>query len=173
MKTKSMSEKTINFFAMQGYYYFSPGLLKNLIPGIKFPYFIHAFLVLEAVIFDDLISFSILLSISAWGMMMNRHPLDHLYNSFIRKWINKPRLPRRPMQARFGFLTSSLFSALAIIFMMQGMYFPAYAMGYTILFASSLMLTFDINIASVFYNLIRYGNIYPSEWKRMKLMMGK
>jgi hypothetical protein len=172
MKNHLISERTKNLFAMQGYFYFSSSILKNMIPGIKLPYFVHTLLILGALIFENVVALSILMAISAWGMMMPRHPLDYLYNSFVRKWINKPRLPKRPMQVRFGFLSTSLFSALAIGFLIEGLHVPAYAMGYTILFASSLMVILDVNIASVFYNLIRYGNIYPNEWKRMRLMMG-
>jgi hypothetical protein len=171
MKTKLMSERTREMFAIQGYVYYSTGILKNLVMGIKIPYFIHGLLMLFVVSMESMVALAILMVVSLAGIVIPYHPIDLLYNKVSKNWMKKPRLPRRPKQTRFGFMITGL-SAIAMmaLFMME-MPMYAYYIGYMYIMASLLNLVFDINISSAVFNYARFGIIYPNEWARMKIMM--
>jgi hypothetical protein len=91
-------------------------------------------------------------SIAALAVFLPYHPFDYLYNSIIRHLFHRPKLPRRPAQAKFACGIASIWLGIVIYLFHLKVFLWGYILGGILLAVALLVSTIDYCIPSIIYN---------------------
>jgi hypothetical protein len=93
-------------------------------------------------------------TIAALAVVLPYHPFDYLYNSVVRNWFHRPKLPKRTAQARFACGIASVWLSLIIFLFYLHLFTWGYILGGVLLSVALLVSTTDFCIPSVVYNFL-------------------
>ena len=99
---KTLSDKRLARIRAQGYTYQSDAELNELAFGHRFAVRMCLTVLLTAIIMGSIPLLSVMMVIAFFGVVLPYHPFDYIYNHVVRKWVNKPALPRRSLQLKFA-----------------------------------------------------------------------
>lgn len=86
------------------------------------------------------------------GVLLPWHPVDYLYNSVIRHWLKRPKLPPRSAQGKFACGIAAVWIAVIIVLFSNANYITGYILGGIMFLIAFTVSTTDICIPSKIYN---------------------
>ncbi|GAB2775650.1 DUF4395 family protein [Salinimicrobium soli] len=89
-----------------------------------------------------------------FGVVLPWHPVDYLYNSVIRHWLDRPKLPPRSSQGKFACSIATVWIALVIFLFATSHFLAGYILGGIMFLIAFLVSTTDICIPSKIYNYL-------------------
>jgi Domain of unknown function (DUF4395) len=153
-KNSMLSPTTKKRLMVQGYNCYSDAELSQHQFGIRFAYYLCDSLVLIGLLLSNLWILAAAMFIAFLGWLLPRHPFDYLYNSVIRKMLDKPELPPRTKQVRFACGIATVWLAGTILLFHYGLFFLGYLLGGLLVAVATLVATTDICIPSMIYNAL-------------------
>jgi hypothetical protein len=158
---KNLSHNTHTRLCIQGFGRYSKEELAKIRFGIRFAYSANTLLVAIGLATRSIILLALVMVMAAIGIVLHYHPFDYLYNSFLRKMIKRPKLPRRPHQNKFTFGLATVWLAIIIVLFLSGLDTAGYILGGILLAVAILVSTTDICIPSMMYNLLTQRRLIP------------
>lgn len=153
-----ISASRINRLRVQGYTTQSPLELSQLAFGNRFAYILCTTLVTIGVVTASTALLSFMLVIAALGVILPNHPFDYIYNHFLAKRMNKPKLPQRSNQLKFACTIATLGIATIIYFFSTGFMTTGYVIGSLLIATAFTVSTTDFCLPSVIYNALFQRN---------------
>ena len=90
--------------------------------------------------------------LALFGVLLPWHPVDYLYNSVIRHWLKRPKLPPRSIQNKFACGIATVWIAVVIAFFATENFITGYILGGIMFLIAFTVSTTDICIPSKIYN---------------------
>ena len=125
--------------------------------GIRLAYGACALIVLLGLVFQSAHFYVLGLIVTIGGMVLPRHPIDYLYNATIRKFFQKPAIPKRPPQNRFACSIATVWLGVLLLCWKSLLYWIANAMAGALIMQACIVAFTDICFPSMIYNFLR-GN---------------
>lgn len=138
----------------QGYCGYNDTGLSELAFGNRFAYFICSSFLLIGVVSANIPILSIMMVIAFFGIILPNHPFDYIYNNFLSKSLNKPKLPHRSKQLKFACTIATLWLLATIYLFYTGNTILGYIFGGILFSIAFLVSTTDICIPSLIYNFL-------------------
>ncbi len=152
-----ISSRRLHGIRTQGYCNYSDVNLSELAFGNRFAYYTCSLFLLIGVITANIEILSTMMVVSILGILLPNHPFDYIYNIFLSKPMNKPKLPRRSRQLKFACVVATLWLAATIYLFYSGLTMAGYVCGGLLFSVAFLVSTTDICIPSLIYNsLFKY-----------------
>ena len=152
-----ISSRRLHGIRTQGYCNYSDANLTELAFGNRFAYYTCSFFLLIGVITANIEILGAMMVVSILGILLPNHPFDYIYNIFLSKPMNKPKLPRRSKQLKFACIVATLWLATTIYLFYTGLTTAGYVSGGLLFSVAFLVSTTDICIPSLIYNsLFKY-----------------
>jgi len=149
-----ISSSTIKRLKVQGYCNYSDANLQELAFGNRFAYIVCSSILLIGVITANIPILTAMMLVALFGVILPFHPFDYLYNHFVRKIVNKPKLPPRSKQLKFACGIATVWIAITIYLFYAGLATAGYIAGGLLLAVAWLVSTTDICIPSRIYNFL-------------------
>jgi hypothetical protein len=92
--------------------------------------------------------------LALFGVLLPWHPVDYLYNSVIRHWLKRPKLPPRSAQGKFACGIATVWIAVIIALFATGNFLTGYILGGIMFLIAFTVSTTDICIPSKIYNYL-------------------
>jgi hypothetical protein len=152
-----LSDRRLHGIRTQGYCNYSDENLTELAFGNRFAYYTCSFFLLIGVISANIEILGAMMVVSILGILLPNHPFDYIYNIFLSKPMNKPKLPHRSKQLKFACTVATIWLAATIYLFYTGLTIAGYISGGLLFFVAFLVSTTDICIPSLIYNsLFKY-----------------
>jgi hypothetical protein len=122
--------------------------------GNRFAYQVCTLLFATGLILTSIPVLTVAAIIAFSTVILPYHPFDYLYNNSIRHWLDRPKLPRRTVQAKFACGIAAIWLAMIIYLFSVSLTLWGYVMGGVLLIIALLVSTLDICIPSLIYNYL-------------------
>jgi hypothetical protein len=122
--------------------------------GIRFAYGTCAAIVLLGLALKNEYFYFIAFAITIGGMIPPRHPVDYIFNGFVRHIFKKAAIPKRPPQSRFACSIAFIWMAAALLCWYSNYYWITSAMAGALIMQAGIVTFTDICFPSMIYNFI-------------------
>lgn len=154
MKTKELSPKRISRLRTQGYIVQDDQQLAQIAFGNSLAFKFCTGLIAISVATANIPLLSILMCIEFLAIVMPRHPFDFIYNGIVRKWVDRPKLPKRSPQVRFACTMAIVFTGFTVLLFNNDQMVAGYLLGGSLAFMAGLVAFLDLCIPSIIYNAL-------------------
>jgi len=140
MNQCDLSFQQKNLF-QQGYQSYTPKELKQIEWGLRFtPSACSLIAVYGLLTQNPYILFGVAF-LGIWAFFAPAgHPMDLIYNHFVRKGFNAVKLPPNPFQRRLACFAAGVMNIMAALFFLSGMPMAAYITGGMLLFLQAIVI---------------------------------
>jgi hypothetical protein len=148
-----ISPERISRLKVQGYDRgFTDEEISEYALGNRFAYQMCTLLFATGLILKSIPVLAIASAIAFLAIVLPYHPFDYLFNSVIRHWFNRRKLPRRSNQAKFACGIASAWLVIIIFLFYHAQFVWGYILGGILLVIALLVSTIDFCIPSLIYN---------------------
>lgn len=122
--------------------------------GNRFAYQLCMLLFATGLVLTSIPVLALAAIIALLTVILPYHPFDYLYNYGARRWLDRPRLPRRTAQAKFACGIAAIWLGVIIYLFSASLMVWGYVMGGILLIIALLVSTVDFCIPSLVYNYL-------------------
>lgn len=122
--------------------------------GNRFAYQMCTLLFATGLVLTNIPILTVAATIALLTVILPHHPFDYLYNLSVRHWLNRPKLPRRPAQAKFACGIAAIWLGVIIYLFYNSLFIWGYVLGGILFVIAALVSTIDFCIPSLIYNNI-------------------
>lgn len=154
-----LSATRINRLKAQGYCGYSDAELSALAFGNRFAYIVCGTIVAIAVAAANIPTLIVMTIVAFFGIILQYHPFDYIYNHVLRGMLNKPKLPPRSKQLKFTCIIATLLLVTTTYLFYVDLATAGYVLGGLLVAVSFIVSTTDFCIPSMIYNYIFKFNV--------------
>lgn len=152
--TTSLSAIRIKRIRQQGYFDYTNCEITALAWGNRFAYILCTSIMIFAIATANISLLSIMAIITLLGTILPHHPFDYFYNYWLRRFLKRPKLPKRSRQLKFACKIATLWLGVLIFLFSEGYVQTAYVLGSMLIMIALLVSSIDLCIPSIIYNAI-------------------
>ena len=158
--TNAISDKLLHRLDVQGFDHIEKSKLAEVAPWLSMAFGVCATLAFTGTVTASPTILVILMPLALLGAIFPTHPIDAIYNVFIRPITKTSKLPKRGMPSRSACGLGTVWLGLTAWAFYSGYMMAGYILGGALTGVATLVATINICIPSIIYRAI-FGQPIP------------